>query len=80
MNLSAAYQEARQKAVQQGIQQGRVEERREWVTDLLKTRFKRLDKALSQLVEPLANLSAKECSQLLLQSSRGELIEKFGKP
>jgi len=88
MNLSAAYEEARQKAVQQGIQQGvqqgvqqgRLEERREWVKDLLKSRFKRLDKALSTLVEPLSNLSSKECSRLLLQLSRSELIEKFGKP
>jgi hypothetical protein len=83
MNLSAAYQEARQKAVQQGIQQGvqqgRLEERHGLVESLLKSRFGKIDKTLSTVIEPLVQGSPQEVADWLLHLSREELITKFGK-
>lgn len=75
MNLSAAYQEARQKAVQQG----RLEERHGLVESLLKSRFGKIDKTLSTVIEPLVQGSPQEVADWLLHLSREELIAKFGK-
>ena len=79
MNLSAAYQEARQKAIQQGVQQGRLEERQGLVKSLLQARFGKIDKTLSTVIEPLVQCSPQEIAEWLLHWSREDLIAKFGK-
>jgi len=49
MNLSPIYQQWRENTLQEGKQEGR----REFVEDLLSTRFGELDESLSRLVKPL---------------------------
>ncbi len=51
MNISPVYQQARQQAVQEGRQQGRVEGQRLFVEHLLKSRFGKLDKPLSNVID-----------------------------
>jgi len=92
MNLSPIYQQWRENTLQEGrqevfdqqrewrentLQEGKQEGRREFVEDLLSTRFGELDESLSRLVKPLLQLSPKESSHLLLQESREELLARF---
>jgi len=69
MNLSPIYQQWRESTLQEG--------RREFVENLLSTRFGGLDESLSRVVKPLLQLSSKESSRLLLQVSREELLARF---
>jgi hypothetical protein len=75
MNLSEAYQEARQQAVQQG----RLEMQRALVENLLKSRFGKVDRSLSKVVDSLVQCSPQEVADYLLQWSREKLIAEFGK-
>ena len=81
MELSPAYyqweNETLQKGQLKGQQKGRAEMQRVFVENLLKTRFGKLDKALSRLIDPLLKVSPEETVQLLLNLSRQELLAKF---
>jgi len=89
MQLSPAYLKWREETLQQGlnqgiqqglnqgIQQGRLEERRQLIENLLKSRFEKLDDELKSIIEPLLQLSLEESSPLLLQASREELLARF---
>jgi len=91
MNLSPAYLQWREETLQQGVQKGvkqgvqkgvqkgRLETQRVFVKSWLKSRFGKIDKALSRAVEPLVQLSPEESARLLPQLSRDELLARFGK-
>jgi hypothetical protein len=46
--------------------------------NMLKLRFG-VDETLSQVIEPLVQMSQEESLRLLMQESRDELLAKFGK-
>jgi predicted transposase YdaD len=58
-------------------QEARQEERREVVENLLKAKFGEVDVELSQIIEPLLQLTPAEFTPLLLQLSREQLLERF---
>ncbi|NET62566.1 MAG: hypothetical protein F6K47_42670 [Symploca sp. SIO2E6] len=66
-------QQAMKQAIQQGMQQGM----RLMLESMLEVQFGEIDEALSQIVEPLSQLPAKESTQLILQLSREELLAQF---
>jgi len=66
-----------QQGLNRGIQQGRLEERRQLIENLLKSRFEKLDDELKSIIEPLLQLPLEESSPLLLQASREELLARF---
>ena len=76
--LQQGLQEGLQKGLQEGRQEGRLEERRVFIENLLESRFGVIDEALSQLIEPLLQISPAESSRLLIQLSREELLARFG--
>jgi hypothetical protein len=49
------------------------------VKSLLKSRFGKIDKTLSTVIEPLVQGSPQEVADWVLHLSREELITKFGK-
>ncbi|MEC4816270.1 MAG: transposase [Scytonema sp. PMC 1069.18] len=57
---------------------GRLEKAKNLIQSLLKSRFGVLDEELSSIVEPLTQLPDDEVANLLLTSSREELITRFG--
>ncbi|MUG98508.1 transposase [Scytonema sp. UIC 10036] len=57
---------------------GRQEKAKGLIQSLLKSRFGVLDEELSLIVEPLTQLSDDEVANLLLTSSREELVTRFG--
>ncbi|NET62337.1 MAG: hypothetical protein F6K47_41410, partial [Symploca sp. SIO2E6] len=71
--------EGQQQGVQQGIQQGMQQGMRLMVESMLEVKFGVIDEELSQIVEPLSQLPAKESTQLILQLSREELLAQFGR-
>ncbi|MDV2996880.1 MAG: hypothetical protein N4J56_006585 [Chroococcidiopsis sp. SAG 2025] len=71
MNLSPAYL--------QRIEEARQEGQRVVIENLLKTRFGAIDEKLSRIIEPLLQLPPEEFTRLLLQSSREELLNRFGR-
>jgi hypothetical protein len=75
MNLSPAYLQWREET----LQEGRFETQRVFVKSWLKSRFGKIDKVLSQVIEPLVQLSPEESARLLPRLSREELLAKFGK-
>ena len=83
MNLSPAYEKWReetlQEGVQQGVKQGVKQAQRVFVKSWLRTRFGKIDKVLSRVVEPLIQLPPEKSARLLPQLSREELLAKFGK-
>jgi hypothetical protein len=68
MILSPAYEKSRTQAI--------LQERQFYVENLLKLRFG-VDKALSQLIEPLVQMPREESLRLLMHSSREELLAQF---
>jgi hypothetical protein len=56
----------------------RQEKAKNLIQSLLKSRFGVLDEELSLIVEPLTQLSDDEVANLLLTSSREELVTRFG--
>ncbi|NER99340.1 MAG: hypothetical protein F6J86_36900 [Symploca sp. SIO1B1] len=82
-----ALREGQQKGIKQGIkqvmkqaiQQGMQQGMRLMLESMLEVRFGVIDEALSQIVEPLSQLPAKESTQLILQLSCEELLAQFGR-
>lgn len=81
MNLSPAYLRWREDTLQEGKQEGRQEGRQEgqrlMVENFLEARFGSLDRELLPIVDRLMQLNAKERTQLLINCSREELLERF---
>jgi len=79
MNLSPAYLQWRDETLQEGVKQGVKKAQRVFVKSLLRSRFGKIDKVLSPVVEPLVQLPLEESARLLPRLSREELLAKFGK-
>jgi len=75
MNLSPAYLQWRDETLREGMHSGI----RLMVESLLEVKFGAINRELSQIVEPLMQLEAKDRTQLLMQLSREELLARFGK-
>jgi len=75
MILSPAYEKSRTQA----RLQGRLETQRVFVKSWLQSRFGKIDKALSPVVESLVQLPPEESTRLLPKLSREELLARFGK-
>ncbi|OQY53367.1 MAG: hypothetical protein B6247_15260 [Candidatus Parabeggiatoa sp. nov. 2] len=75
MNLSPAYEKWREETLQQGVKQAQ----RVFVKSWLRSRFGKIDKVLSPVVEPLVQLPLEESARLLPRLSREELLARFGK-
>ncbi|NJN13462.1 MAG: hypothetical protein HC836_48925 [Richelia sp. RM2_1_2] len=75
MRLSPLYTQRLEEAEQRGEIKGEIKV----VESLLKTRFGSLDEELSTIIEPLLSLPTEEFTPLLLQLSREELLQRFGK-
>ncbi len=75
MNLSPAYLEWREETLQEGVKQAQ----RIFVKSLLSSRFGKIDKVLSPVIESLVQLPPEESARLLPRLSREELLEKFCK-
>ncbi len=73
MKLSPLYLRWREEALREGQQQGM----RLMVESMLEVKFGVIDEALSQIVEPLSQLPAKESTQLIWQLSREGLLAQF---
>ncbi|NEO74450.1 MAG: hypothetical protein F6K52_34595, partial [Moorea sp. SIO3H5] len=73
MNLSPAYLRWREET----LEQGNLEGQRLMVENLLAGRFGTVDKELSRTIEPLMQLPITERTQVLLNLSRQELLERF---
>ncbi|NEQ87346.1 MAG: hypothetical protein F6K26_47200, partial [Moorea sp. SIO2I5] len=78
MNLSPAYLRWREETLEQGREQGNLEGQRLMVENLLAGRFGTVDKELSRTIEPLMQLPITDRTQVLLNLSRQELLERFG--
>ena len=72
-----ALREGQQQVMKQAIQQGMQQGMRLMLESMLEVKFGVIDEALSQIVEPLSQLPAKESTQLILQLSREELLAHF---
>jgi hypothetical protein len=68
MNLSPAYLQWRDET----LQEGRFETQRVFVKSWLKSRFGKIDKVLSQVIEPLVQLPPENSARLLPRLSREE--------
>jgi predicted transposase YdaD len=79
MRLSPLYTQRLEEAEQRGERKGKIEGQKKVVENLLKSRFGLLDEQLSTIIEPLLSLPTEEFTPLLLQLSREELLERFGK-
>ena len=81
MKLSPLYVQWREEALregqQQGMQQGVQQGMRLMVESMLEVKFGAIDEALSQIIQPLSQLPAKESTQLIWQLSREELLAQF---
>jgi hypothetical protein len=75
MKLSPAFLQRMEEARQEGIQT----ERRATIENLLRVRFGSLDDELSAIITQLLELPPEEFTRLLLQSSRQELLNRFGR-
>lgn len=91
MDFSRAYIQRKEEAVREGMQQvmqlglqevmhlGIRTERRATIENLLKFRFGSLDDELLAIVESLLEFPPEEFTPTLMQSSRSELLVRFGK-
>ena len=77
MELSPMYLQRLEIANQQGIQQGIQQGQRLMVETMLQVKFGTIDRELSQIIEPLIQLSALEITQLIMQLNREELLARF---
>ncbi len=73
MKLSPLYIKWREEAINEGIQQ----ERRIMIENMLLTRFGAIDIALSEIIEPLTKMPPRDAIQLLMQSSKEEILAHF---
>lgn len=69
-----------QQGVQQGIEQGIERGERLMVESMLQVKFGVIDEELSQIIEPLIQLSPLERTQLIMQLSREELLARWQQP
>ncbi|NET62338.1 MAG: hypothetical protein F6K47_41415 [Symploca sp. SIO2E6] len=69
MKLSPLYLQWREEALREGM--------RLMVESMLEVKFGVIDEALSQIVEPLSQLPAKESTQLIWELSREGLLAQF---
>ena len=76
MELSPLVVQWREEALREGMRA----ERRATIENLLRVRFGSLDDQLEAMIEPVLELPPEEFTQLLLQSSREELLVRFGEP
>jgi hypothetical protein len=74
MRLEPIYQRNREQAKQEGIQEGR----RQVIENLIQIRFGTLDQELRAVIEPISALPPSEFTPLLMQSTKEELIGRFG--
>ena len=74
MELSPLLLQWRDEALQRGARMAN----RSIIESLLRARFGDLDEELSGIIEPLLELPSEEFAVLLLQSSREELLARFG--
>jgi hypothetical protein len=72
-----ARQEALEEGRQAGLQAGLQEARRGMIENLLQVRFGQLDDSFNPVIEGLLSLSPSESSRLLIESSRGDLFQRF---
>lgn len=79
MNLSPAYLQWREETLREGMQEGIQTERRATIENLLRVRFGSLDDELFAIITQLLELPPEEFTRLLLQSSREELLNRFGR-
>ena len=77
MKLSPLYVQWREEALREGEQRGIQQEKRLMIESMLEVKFGAMDRELSQMVEILSQLPAKEATQLIMQSSREELLAWF---
>ncbi|NER52534.1 MAG: hypothetical protein F6J92_39030 [Symploca sp. SIO1A3] len=77
MKLSPLYLQWREETLREGEQQGVQQGMRLMVESMLEVKFGAIDEELSQIVEPLSQLPAKESTQLIWQLSREELLAHF---
>lgn len=75
MELSPLYLQWEEDALQQGEQRGM----RLMIKSMLQVKFGEIDEQLSQVIAPLMQLSALERTQMIMQSSREELVARFGR-
>ena len=80
MALSPAFLEWEQQIERRGIEQGIEQGQRLVVENLLKVRFGELDSQLTAIIPSLLELSTEEYTHLLLQLSKQELLDRFGRP
>lgn len=73
MELSPLYLERLENATQLGIEQG---DRRR-IESFLQVKYGVLDEELSQIIEPLMQLSPLECAQLIMELNRSEILARF---
>jgi hypothetical protein len=73
MALSQAYLEWEQQTRRQGLEQ----ERQAAITSLMRVRFGEVDAALAATIPVLMNLSTEDYTQVLVQLSREELLQRF---
>jgi predicted transposase YdaD len=76
--ISSIERIGRQEGRREGRQEGQHEKAKNLIQSLLKSRFGVLDEALSSIVESLTQLPDDEVANLLLTSSREELVTRFG--
>ena len=69
MKLSPLYLQWQEEALREGM--------RLMLESMLEVQFGEIDEALSQIIEPLSQLPAKESTQLIWQLSREELLAQF---
>ena len=77
MELSPMYLQRLEIANQQGIQQGIQQGQRLMVETMLQVNFGTIERELSQIIDPLIQLSALEITQLIMQLNREELLARF---
>ncbi len=77
--IQQGVQQGIQQGIQQGVQQGLLHAQQRWVEGVLKSRFGGIDKTLAKVIDPLLKLSPEAAARWLVESSRQELVAKFGK-
>jgi TRAP-type C4-dicarboxylate transport system substrate-binding protein len=73
MKLSPLYIQWEQEALKKGEEQ----QKRLMIESMLEVKFGRIDPELSQIIESLIQLPTKELTQLIMQSNREELLNRF---
>ncbi|HIK10537.1 MAG TPA: hypothetical protein IGS52_09775 [Oscillatoriaceae cyanobacterium M33_DOE_052] len=77
MELSPLYLQRLETVKEEGIQQGVQQGQRLMVESMLQVKFGSIDAELAQILEALIEIPALERTQLILQLSRAELLDRF---